>query len=281
MATPKYIVLSIIFTHLMFFTAPNVQAGLWYEIPNDSERILEMGTASGKHHLKREFSILVWNIYKGKKATFKQDFKALTSDKDIIVVQESFLTNDLESFFMNDIDFHSWFASSFAYKKSGDKTGVMTSSKVLALDAFYKVSPYREIVGNTPKVALFTSYQVMGSHLPVIVANIHAINSVTASMHQAHIDQVFQVLASHPGPAVLAGDFNTWSRKKLEYLKNKAKKSGLKEVEFPDGSERMHTFGYPLDHVFLRGLCAQNAQIHGDIQGSDHKAMSLKVHPCR
>ena len=280
MGASRNVLLSLIFTQLMFFTSPQVQAGLWYEIPSESERFVELGAAPERDHLKREFSILVWNIYKGKKASFKQDFKNLTADKDIVMIQEAFFTDDLDAFFQNDFDFHSWFASSFAYKKSGDKTGVMTSSKVQTVESFYKVSPHREIVGNTPKVALFTSYQVRGSRLPLIVANIHAINSVTASMHQAHVDQVFQVLATHPGPAVLAGDFNTWSKKKLEYLKNKAKKSGLKEVYFPDESEKMHPFGYPLDHVFLRGLCAQNAQVHGNIQGSDHKAMSVKVRPC-
>ncbi|MEK6625259.1 MAG: endonuclease/exonuclease/phosphatase family protein [Bdellovibrionota bacterium] len=282
MRTTKSILLPIIFfLQVMAFTSPEARAGSWYEIPDESERFIEMGPASTNDRLQREFSILVWNIYKGKKATFKQDFQGLIGDKDIIMVQEAFLTDDLETFFLQDVDFHSWFASSFAYKKSGDKTGVMTGSKTQTLDAFYKVSPYREIVGNTPKVALFTSYKIMGIHHPLIVANIHAINSVTASMHQAHIDQVFQVLASHPGPAVLAGDFNTWSKKKLKYLKDKAKNNGLKEVYFPDGDERMHTFGYPLDHVFLRGLCARNAQVHGEIQGSDHKALSLKVHSCR
>ncbi len=258
----------------------SAKAGSWYDIPSPSERMADLGAVAKYDRLPQEFSILVWNTYKGKKPSFKQDLLAISQNKDIVMIEEAFMTDDLEVFFDSQFDFHSWFACSFDYKKNGFKTGVMTSSKVRAQTSSYTVAPYREIVGNTPKVTLYNTYKMPGRGPNLMVANIHAINSVTAAMHKAHIDQVFQVLASNPGPAVLGGDFNTWSKKKLEYLQTKAQKSGFVEVNFPNGADRKMTFGYPLDHIFLKGLCAKDSHVYGDIMGSDHKAMSVKVKPC-
>lgn len=272
-----WIIATVMFLNI--FT-PSAQAGLWFEIPPELERFFDLGITARSNSLKNTFKILVWNTFKGQKENFKRDFLNLSKDKDLVILQEAFMTSDLEPFFNRETDFNFWFASSFLYKKNRFKTGVMTGGKVEAVEKFYTEAPYKEIVGNTPKVTLYTKYNINGFNHPLMVVNIHAINSVTAKMHHAHIDQVLKILASHPGPAVLAGDFNAWSRKKFDYLQDQAKSSGFSEVYFPDGFERMQTFGYPLDFVFLKKLCAKQAEVHGDLDGSDHKALSVTAGAC-
>lgn len=87
----------------------------------------------------------------------------------------------------------------------------------------------------------------------MLVVNSHIINFVSLQKFWVHLHQVFDSLKSHVGPILLAGDFNTWHNKRLRHL-----------------------FKH-LDHVYCRGLVVLDAQVHTNINSSDHYPISLSL----
>ena len=75
----------------------------------------------------------------------------------------------------------------------------------------------------------------------------------------------------HDGPVILAGDFNAWSRKRLNLLYNLTRSINLKPVNFAVDIRK--TFlGRPLDFVFYRGLKLDAAKII-NTAASDHNPL--------
>ena len=64
--------------------------------------------------------------------------------------------------------------------------------------------------------------------------------------------------------------------KKMKYLREFERESGLAEVPFSNGNQRMKMFGRYLDYIFVKGVEVLDSHVFGDIEGSDHKAMSVK-----
>ena len=63
-----------------------------------------------------------------------------------------------------------------------------------------------------------------------------------------HVQEVLKALG--PGPAIFAGDFNTWTETHLDAVTNILGAAGFQLAfswEYPGRN-------FPLDHVFLRGL---------------------------
>ena len=85
----------------------------------------------------------------------------------------------------------------------------------------------------------------------------------------AHVDAVLAVLS--PGPALFAGDFNTWSQEHLMAVKR-----SLEEVGFSLAYSWPYPGrDYPLDHAFTRGLKMINSQ-HYSCE-SDHRGAILEL----
>ena len=64
----------------------------------------------------------------------------------------------------------------------------------------------------------------------------------------------------HSGPVIMAGDFNAWSRPRMNALYRFAREMSLREVRFSD-DQRRRAFGRPLDFVFYRGLSVHDASV--------------------
>ena len=93
----------------------------------------------------------------------------------------------------------------------------------------------------------------------------------------------------HSGPVVLAGDFNTWNKKRLGLASQFAEDLQLKEVtDFPAGrtTADMHLsylnwfFGVdkklPLDRIYYRGFANYFAQVLS-YESSDHRPILVKL----
>ncbi len=54
---------------------------------------------------------------------------------------------------------------------------------------------------------------------------------------------------------------------------------GMEEVEFPNGEERMKfkLTDKVLDYIWIRGLDYEDAYVWSEIEGADHKAMSVTL----
>ena len=74
----------------------------------------------------RGFEILTWNVLRGEKEGWREDFKYLSKYKDILTVQEARLTDDLRE--LLDKGHYNWTIST-AFIYNGAETGVLTASR--------------------------------------------------------------------------------------------------------------------------------------------------------
>lgn len=88
----------------------------------------------------------------------------------------------------------------------------------------------------------------------------------------AHVDAVLSILSPF-GPAVFAGDFNTWTKDHLEAVERSLKLAGFRLVyswPYPGRD-------FPLDHAFIRGdLQVEDSSFYSC--ASDHNGALLQLH---
>lgn len=265
------------------FSATNADAKRRWHIPSDDEVQIEINTERENFVEVRsldpkEIDIFVWNMYKGDKPDWERDYKELTPDYDILLLQELWLDHLMARVFYEDKEFAYYMATSFIDRKRSDTpTGVGTASRVKPLRTFWKRTKYREPFIRTPKMVMFAEYSLQGTDKTLMTGNIHAINFVSSRKLRHQLRQLTSVFANHDGPAVMAGDFNTWSKKKMKYLREFARESGMTEVQFHNGNQRMKTFGKYLDYIFVKNVEVLDSHVYGDRDGSDHKPMTVKI----
>lgn len=258
---------------ILFFIQSSIAGPFGYEVPTNDQVLFRFGKNISNTLNPKEIKILVWNIYKGDKATFKTWFPLLNQDRDITIIQEMLLTPTLKvmmNLFLKD----HVLATSFI-NDDNFRTGVMTSSSVEAKEISFQVSEKTEPVVDTPKVALLTTYPIRKSNKELLVINIHAINFVDNKWFEKQILDLFKAVDRHldgqKGPVVFAGDFNTWNKNRYYFLDRFCRERGLKQATFvPD--RRMTFNGNPLDHViYSPDLELTESKVLGNVDGSDHK----------
>jgi endonuclease/exonuclease/phosphatase (EEP) superfamily protein YafD len=248
-----------------------------FYIPKDKDVVQDLGIQAADEELDPDsIKLLVWNMYKGDKPDWERDFNNLSNGKDILLLQEMFLNDKMKRVFDQQDVFEYVTATSFIYKEGKVRTGVANGGRVAPQRHIWFRSPGLEPVIKTPKMSLATFYKVKGQEEQLLAISIHAINFVTTFYLAQQIKEIARLIKKHKGPVIFAGDFNTWSREKTRYVKYMANRLGLHEVKFsPD--TRMRTFGWPLDFIFLRGLEVRQADCHGSLDGSDHKALTAEL----
>jgi len=265
--------LSFLFV-LVGFVALNIVPANAYDLPADDE-VLDVRGAGVKDSLDPEsIKILVWNMFKGQMNSWKDDYLRLVRQKDLLILQEVFLDTNMDDTFEEQSDFQKIIAISFFYQRDGYPypTGVATFSTADSIETFFQRSDVREPIIKTPKMALFTKYELEGRSEKLLVVNIHAINFVSSSKLEDQLSNIEKVIEAYEGPVIFAGDFNTWSKKKVAYLKGMIARLGMSEVSF-EMDDRKRTFGNIIDYIFIRGMSVIESQVFGSVVGSDHKAM--------
>lgn len=213
------------------------------------------------------FSVLVWNIFKQKRADCIHILELYASKAKLILLQEAQNTPLL----LNFISQHHKIADHVpAYCLNDIYAGVMTISDSLpsALWSFREKEPLIRV----PKSALITLYPIENSSEQLLVANVHAINfSIGVKVYRQQIHMLLNRIKTHQGPVILAGDFNAWSRQRVNLLYHLVRSIELKPVNFTNDIRK--TFlGRPLDFVFYRGLKLDAAQII-NTAASDHNPL--------
>jgi endonuclease/exonuclease/phosphatase (EEP) superfamily protein YafD len=138
----------------------------------------------------------------------------------------------------------------------------------------------REPLTATPKIALLTYYAWPNEHQILLVTNIHAINFVTLKIFEMQLNQLEAILIQHPGPLILAGDFNTWHQQRLNLLHAMKTRLQLKSVFFKNKQAiKRVLLSPPLDHIFYRGLCQKQAEVLAHIVSSDHAPLWVEFTP--
>ncbi|MGB2741294.1 MAG: endonuclease/exonuclease/phosphatase family protein [Cognaticolwellia sp.] len=239
------------------------------------ESLKIMGRAS-KQVLGPDITLLLWNVFKCQKKNWQQDFISLMADKDLILLQEAIVNTPFDSHFKKSLH-HQWImARSFKNIKTNIETGVKTGSNVIAKKHYFSVSKYSEPLSKTKKMVLATLYPLLPIGQSLLVVNTHLINFVSFKKFSVHLDQVFETLADHDGPILLAGDFNTWNGKRLQYFNQLVTAFSLKEVKMTRQPKLTHLFKH-LDHIYCRGLTVIDAHVHTDIHSSDHYPISVSL----
>ena len=114
--------------------------------------------------------MLSWNVKKGEDEDSLYQLGVISSDADVVTIQEAPLGEMLTSQFPN---LPSW---SFApgYKTRDDVTGVMTLSRVAPLT--HCVFSSREPWLRTPKATSLTEYPLRDRSETVLAINLHGVN---------------------------------------------------------------------------------------------------------
>jgi endonuclease/exonuclease/phosphatase (EEP) superfamily protein YafD len=215
------------------------------------------------------FSLLNWNVLKGSRESWASDFRRLSLESDIVVIQEAQLH---EEFYAGLKYSEMQWDLTTAFHYGDNETGVLTGSNIKpgALCSFRSTEPLIRI----PKTALITEYIIEGADKILIVANIHMINfSLGTNEYSEQINQLFDVLRHHDGPLIVSGDFNTWSDERMSIISSIMLELELVAVKFDD-DHRLTVFGNALDHVYFRGLEAVHANTE-DLESSDHNPMMI------
>ena len=194
-------------------------------------------------------SILNWNVYKGRRDNWATDFRRYSNRHDVVTIQEAHLGEELES--LLDAEHRHWTMNA-AFNYQDRATGVMTASSIKPVYTCgqHTIEP---LIG-TPKTSLISYYPVDGIDERLLVANVHGINfSLGVAAYNEQIEKLFELMRYHQGPIVLAGDFNTWSDKRMQIVETLAQRLSLSSLDYTSHN-RTSVFGKALDHVFYRGL---------------------------
>lgn len=261
---------------LLLFTSNNAYAWLGVHVPKDENVIKSFGTSTKLEIDKSTINIFVWNMYKANKENWKYQFKSQIPYYDIFLLQEMLTKPEVVDIFSNTEGINFTSATSFIYKKNNERTGVATGSKYHPSWSKFMRSEKREPILSTPKVTLFTKYPIKGNSEDLLIVNIHAINFVSSNSLRSQLEDATKIIHSHEGPVVFAGDFNTWTPEKQEFLKEITTTAGMTEVTFKEDT-RKKMFGFILDFIFVRDIEILDSNVHDDLNGSDHSAISVKL----
>jgi endonuclease/exonuclease/phosphatase (EEP) superfamily protein YafD len=249
-----------------------------YPIPQKNNVFLELSKGHQKGLNPDSIKLLVWNLHKGQDKPFSHDFQILAKNKDILLLQEMYLTQDMTNLFLSMKDYGFKTATSFFDPRNPKiRTGVSSAAMVEPTLATFVRTETLEPVINTPKVTMITRYPIAGTDKILTVANIHSINFVTPSEFKLEAERVFEELKKYPKPIIFAGDFNTWLGEKIFYLDQLRISLNMKEAVFsPDN--RMNKLGYYLDHfLYTDDLSVVTATANGKYLGSDHKPLEVEL----
>jgi endonuclease/exonuclease/phosphatase (EEP) superfamily protein YafD len=213
--------------------------------------------------------ILSWNIHKNGTQDWALELARLGDGKDLVLIQEASLTADIPQ----SLPGLGHWAFAPGYSNRRGPTGVMTLSAAPPLTQCSLVT--REPLLGTPKATSITQYALAGTDQTLVVANLHVVNfSLGLKTFQQQLEEMHAVLSAHDGPIILSGDFNTWSYRRLDVLRELAADLELIDVGFEEDA-RKRPFNHALDHIFVRGLQLVDASTEL-VNSSDHNPLSAE-----
>ncbi|MBK0004208.1 endonuclease/exonuclease/phosphatase family protein [Erwinia sp. S43] len=199
--------------------------------------------------------VLVWNIFKQQRAEWLSVLQNFGKDAHLVLLQEAQTTPELVRFATSN-----YLAADQvpAFVLPQHPSGVMTLAS--AHPVYCCPLREREPLLRLSKSALVTAYPLPDSQM-LMVVNIHAVNfSIGIDVYSKQLGPIGEQIINHQGPVIMAGDFNAWSRQRINALYRFSREMGLREVRFTD-DHRRKAFGRPLDFVFYRGMGVAEASV--------------------
>jgi endonuclease/exonuclease/phosphatase (EEP) superfamily protein YafD len=212
-----------------------------------------------------------WNLHKQQDSGWAEELSRLAARSDVLLLQEAGLTPELRDA-LGRGGFNWLMASSFAY--AGTEYGVMIASR--ARPSYFCTGRAVEPLLGIPKSFLVARFRVAGRSADIQIATVHTLNFVLElGPYEAQLDALGEVLASHAGPIVLAGDFNTWSEAREQALTALAARLALEPAVFPVDT-RARFLGRPADWAFTRGTEVLDAAAPV-VSASDHNPLLVTL----
>jgi endonuclease/exonuclease/phosphatase (EEP) superfamily protein YafD len=234
--------------------------------------------------IPESFSVLSWNIEKGANANWIADLAQIAGAEHVLLIQEAALDPETGALSLpRDFTSRQYFA--VGYRQGSIQTGVLTASPWVA-SHHCALTAWEPWLG-TPKATSVTRYDFYPNQAtgesgrleapgakpnPLMVVNVHAVNFAVGL--EAYIEQfvaIGEVIMAHEGPLILAGDFNTWSEDRHEWLAGFTARHELEAVIFPP-DHRTTVFSHPIDHIYTRGLAVTDASVV-TVDSSDHNPL--------
>ncbi len=150
--------------------------------------------------------------------------------------------------------------------------GVLTASRVESTLAKAFLSQGKESVIGTHKSLLVSNYSFEDEQ-NLLILNVHAINFRENQSFNKELERFKELLQTQKGPMIVAGDFNTWNKKRLEKLHHLRKRLGLKMVKFNEHNHIKSFMGNHLDFILYRDLELVKSSIDNSHGLSDHNPL--------
>jgi len=217
------------------------------------------------------FGVLCWNVYKKntKLPGFQPFLQKLIQEQkiDFLLFQEANFKDD-EKFILSDFAFDA--AANLEFR--GEFYGVLSASRVESKEAQAYLSEGRESLVGPYKSLLSSSYPFDdGSKL--LILNVHAINFRENKRYYKELERFLELMKSHDGPMIIAGDFNSWNKNRLSKLHKIREELGLNVVPFEQIDEVKSFMGNHLDFIFYRGMELLEFTVKQDHGLSDHNPL--------
>lgn len=237
--------------------------------------------------LPRTITLVNWNVQKGASPQFVDDLARLLEQEqpDIVFLQEA------RTGLIQVEQMGGYFANGWSYPwPGGTMAGVLTLSRIPPVQVEPVSTRYREFFVTAPKVSLLTEYPLPGGK-NLLTVNVHLLNFERWGdlKIRDQLADLKSLMIIHPGPIIMAGDFNTWNEKRLQLVEEIAVELKLAEVmDFPAGrttgdmgSDFFNSiFGIQtelsLDRVYYRGFSIDSARVL-PYESSDHKPIAVRL----
>lgn len=215
------------------------------------------------------FSLLCWNVHKNntKNAAMKSYFESIEKDCDFLLLQEANFRDD-SAFTLPNLAFDA--AANLEVRKTF--YGVLTASKVESKKAEAFLSQGKESLFGPHKSLLLSSY-FFEDNTELLILNVHALNFRESKSYQRELEGFLQLLKTHKGPMIVAGDFNTWSKTRRQKLEELIVEIGLVAVPLDHEDAVKHFFGKHLDFILYRGLLLESFSCQDLPELSDHNPL--------
>lgn len=216
-----------------------------------------------------QLSLLVWNIYKQNREGWSEELSRLSSDAQLLLLQEASLNTGLKQWLSEQ----GWEGNQVnAFKVMGESAGVINLARTTPNLAcgYTEMEPWLRL----PKSGIYARYPLSNGQVLAVV-NLHAVNfTYGTNEYQLQLQALANELSQHTGPIIVAGDFNSWSEERMSVMKQVLTSLGLSEVGFSPDNRVRFISGLPLDHVFYRGLKLEKAKAP-ESDASDHNPLLL------
>ena len=217
------------------------------------------------------FGVLCWNVHKNNTihADFEPFLKKFTQEQnvDFLLFQEANFRDD-KYFTLPNFTFDA--AANLEFR--GEFYGVLSASRVESIDAQAYLSEGRESLIGPHKSLLLSGY-AFEDKSELLVLNVHAINFRENKRYDKELERFLELMQDHQGPMIIAGDFNSWNKKRMKKLHEIRAKLALNSVPFQQVDEVKSFMGNHLDFIFYRGVELVDYKVYKNHGLSDHNPL--------